>query len=125
MVIPRECSILHAEMVAIALAQKNLGRFDLGDGGRFEFELFATTEPCAMCFGAIPWSGISRLVCGARKEDAQTIGFDEGPKPENWVQALSDRGIDVVSDVCRQKAATVLKNYASSGGLIYNPGHNI
>ncbi len=121
MVIPANCSILHAEMVAIALAQKVLNRFDISDGGRLNFDLFATTEPCAMCFGAIPWSGVRRLVCGARKEDAQAIGFDEGPKPENWTTALSDRGIAVIRDVCREKAAAILNDYVNSGGLIYNP----
>jgi len=121
MVIPANCSILHAEMVAIALAQKVLGRFDISDGGKFDFDLFTTTEPCAMCFGAIPWSGIHRLVCGARGEDAQAIGFDEGPKLKNWTAALSDRGIDVIRDVRREKAAAVLNDYLKSGGIVYNP----
>ncbi len=122
MVIPSNCSILHAEMVAIALAQKILGRFDISDGGKFDFDLFATTEPCAMCFGAIPWSGVSRLVCGARGEDARAIGFDEGPKLENWISALADRGLGVIRDVRREKAAAVLRDYMKTGGLIYNPG---
>lgn len=121
MVIPANCSILHAEMVAIALAQKVLGRFDISDGGKYHFDLYATTEPCAMCFGAIPWSGVRRLVCGAGKKDAESIGFDEGPKIENWTQALSDRGIDVICDVQRGKAVTVLNNYVKFGGWIYNP----
>ena len=121
MVIPANCSIFHAEMVAIALAQKVLGRFDISNGGKFDFDLVATTEPCAMCFGAIPWSGVHRLVCGARGEDAQAIGFDEGPKLKNWTAALSDRGIDVIRDVHREKAAAVLNDYLKSGGLIYNP----
>ncbi|MBC2715366.1 MAG: nucleoside deaminase [Desulfobacteraceae bacterium] len=121
MVIPSNCSILHAEMVAIALTQKVLGRFDISDGGKFDFALFATTEPCAMCFGAIPWSGVRRLVCGARKEDAQAIGFDEGPRIENWTDALADRGINVIRDVRREKAAAVLNDYVKYGGRIYNP----
>lgn len=121
MVIPANCSILHAEMVAIALAQKALGRFDISDGGKYYFDLYATTEPCAMCFGAIPWSGVRRLVCGAGKEDAESIGFDEGPKIENWTQALSDRGIDVICGVQREKAVTVLNDYVKFGGWIYNP----
>ena len=125
MVIPQNCSILHAEMVAIALAQRVLGRYDISDGGKFDFALFTTTEPCAMCFGAIPWSGVRRLVCGARKEDAQAIGFDEGPKLENWTAALLDRGIDVIQDVRRKKASAVLNDYIKYGGRIYNPGGKI
>ncbi len=121
-VIPQNCSILHAEMVAMALAQQALGRFDLSDGRRLDFELCTSTEPCAMCFGAVCWAGISRLVCGARKQDAESIGFDEGPKPENWIAALNHRGIEVITDICREKAAAVLKDYAASGAMIYNSG---
>jgi tRNA(Arg) A34 adenosine deaminase TadA len=121
-VISANCSILHAEIMAIALAQKAVGRYDLGDGGKFRFELLASTEPCAMCFGAIPWSGIRVLVCGARSADAEAIGFDEGPKPRDWVAALTQRGIAVKRDVMRDAAAAVLKAYAAGGGQIYNPG---
>jgi tRNA(Arg) A34 adenosine deaminase TadA len=121
MVIPANCSILHAEMVAIALAQKALGRFDISDSGKYHFDLYATTEPCAMCFGAIPWSGVLGLVCGAGKKDAESIGFDEGPRIENWTQALSERGIEVICNVQREKAVTVLNDYVKFGGWIYNP----
>ena len=115
------CSVLHAEIVAIMLAQKSLGRFDLGNNGRVHYDLVTTTEPCAMCLGAVPWSGVSRLICGARDEDARKIGFDEGAKPENWIGQLERRGITVVRDVLRQEAARVLDDYKTTGGLIYNP----
>ena len=73
-----------------------------------------------MCMGSIPWSGVRRLVCGARDEDARRVGFDEGPKARDWVQALTARGIAVVRDVCRQEAAAVLLDYARCGGPVYN-----
>jgi tRNA(Arg) A34 adenosine deaminase TadA len=120
-VVARNCSILHAEMVAIALAQKKLGRYDIGDGGRARHELVASAEPCAMCLGAVPWSGVTRLVCGARDEDARGIGFDEGPKLSGWQEALEKRGIQVVRDVLREQAVAVLDLYADLGGPIYNP----
>jgi tRNA(Arg) A34 adenosine deaminase TadA len=114
------CSIAHAEMVAISWAQQALHSFDLGkDGGTYE--LVTSTEPCAMCLGAIPWSGLRRVVCGARGKDACEIGFDEGAKPRNWVASLRSRGIEVVRDVLRTQARAVLQEYARSGGLIYNP----
>jgi len=121
MVIPENCSVLHAEMVAIMMAQKKVGNYDLSNGGKSSADLFSTTEPCAMCFGAIPWSGVNRLVCGARCEDAEALGFDEGPKPKEWVSALNQRGIDVVCDVLRDDAKAVLNAYAKTGGLVYNP----
>lgn len=120
LVTSRQCSVFHAEMVALMLAQKILERFDLSDGGQQSYTLTSSVEPCAMCFGAIPWSGISRLVCGARDVDAREVGFDEGAKIKQWRAALLKRGISVTRDVRRSEAKQVLLDYAQSGGDIYN-----
>lgn len=120
LVVASNCSVLHAEMVAMMISQKMVGDFDLGMGDRPPYELVASTEPCAMCLGATPWSGVRSLVCGARGEDAEEIGFDEGIKPDGWVPSLEGRGIAVVRDVLRDEAAAVLREYADSGGQIYN-----
>ncbi len=116
------CSILHAEVVAIALAQERLGRYDLSDQGRLRYELVTAAEPCTMCLGAVLWSGVSRLVCGARDQDIRRIGFDEGPKPPDWPAELAARGIAVAQDLLRQEAAAVLDEYIRRGGRVYNPG---
>jgi tRNA(Arg) A34 adenosine deaminase TadA len=113
-------SLLHAEMVAFALAQTKLGTYDLGRKGLAQHELVASTEPCAMCFGAIFWSGVRRVVCAAEDADARSIGFDEGPKLPNWQEALKSRGVEVVCGTMREEAAAVLAWYAESGGRIYN-----
>ncbi|HEY7565265.1 MAG TPA: nucleoside deaminase [Acidimicrobiia bacterium] len=110
-------ALAHAEMVAIAVAGRAVGSFDLSASPT---ELVTSTEPCAMCLGAIPWSGVERLVCGARDEDARAIGFDEGDKPEDWTERLQARGIAVVTDLRRMEAAAVLASYARAGGVIYN-----
>ncbi len=112
--------IPHAEIVAIMVAQKIMGTFDLGAAGLPPLELVSSTEPCAMCLGAVVWSGVRRLVCGARDGDARAIGFDEGPKPDDWIAALKARGIAVRRDVGRQAAMGVLKHYVACGGLVYN-----
>ena len=121
-VVPGNCSILHAEMVAFAIAQQRCGSFDLSAGGTKVRQLVASTEPCSMCFGAVPWSGVRSLVCGARDEDARSAGFDEGPKLANWSAELEERGIRVQRDLLREEAAAVLKEYSASGSQIYNPG---
>jgi tRNA(Arg) A34 adenosine deaminase TadA len=113
-------SIAHAEIVAIMVAQQISGDFDLGGPDHPACELVASTEPCIQCFGATTWSGVRRLVCGARDADARAIGFDEGPKLLDWVEALEGRGIAVATDVCREEAAAVLTSYAERGGAIYN-----
>ncbi len=113
-------SILHAEIVAIAMAQKKLGSYDLGGEGMAGHELVASTEPCAMCLGAIPWSGVERVITGAKDEDAGEIGFDEGPKVSDWPGALNSRGIEVIQNVKRMEAKAVLDEYIKQGGEIYN-----
>lgn len=118
-------SILHAEIVAISLAQRIVGSYDLGGAGLPEYELVTSTEPCAMCFGAIPWSGVRRVVIGARSADAQSIGFDEGPKPANWRAELEKRGIQTICDVDRDLAARVLVEYSQQNGKIYNARESV
>ncbi len=120
LVMSSNCSVAHAEIVAIMLAQKRLGTYDLGGQGLPPMELVSSTEPCAMCLGAVVWSGVRRLACGARDIDARAVGFDEGPKPKDWIAAFDRRGIRVVRDVGRDAAVRVLGDYLAHGGEIYN-----
>jgi tRNA(Arg) A34 adenosine deaminase TadA len=112
-------SLAHAEMVAISLAQESVDSWNLGAGGTVQ--LVTSCEPCAMCFGAVPWSGVGSLVWGARREDAEAAGFDEGDKPADWERSLENRGIRTRGDVLRKEAAAVLADYAGGDGAIYNP----
>lgn len=116
-VIPANSSILHAEMLALLLAQQSLHSHDLSRAGRFT--LVTSCAPCAMCLGAIPWAGVARVICGARGEDAEQAGFDEGDKPANWQSRLEARAITVREDVCREEAATVILDYARSDCPLY------
>lgn len=111
-------SVAHAEIVALTLAQSAVGEWNLSSAG--SLQLVTTCEPCAMCFGAVPWSGVKSLICGARKKDAEAAGFDEGDKPEQWVRSLQRRGIVVQCSVLRAEAAGVLADYRDTGGPIYN-----
>lgn len=117
-----ELSIAHAEMVAISLAQSRVNNWNLG--AETDVQLVTSCEPCAMCFGAVPWSGVSSLVWGAKKEDAEAAGFDEGDKPEDWMHTLENRGIRTQGEVLREEAAAVLARYAHREGSIYHPGRN-
>lgn len=113
-------SIAHAEMVALSLAQARMDEWDLAKAG--SMQLVSTCEPCAMCFGAVPWSGVKSVVCGAGKADAEAAGFDEGDKPNDWVRSLQRRGIVIQTGVLQQKAAQVLTDYKTSGATVYNAG---
>ena len=113
-------SVLHAETLAIMLAQAHLGTYALGAVEGESYLLVTSCEPCAMCLGATLWSGVRGLVCGAAKEDATAVGFDEGPVfAESWTY-LERRGVRTARGVLRREAAAVLELYRDSGGAIYS-----
>lgn len=118
LVVATNCSVLHAEVVAILLAHQALGRYDLSAGGG-AFDLVVSAEPCVMCFGAVHWCGVRRLVYGARAEDSESIGFDEGSKRADWADVFRRSGIAVLGDVRRAEAVAVLRRYREKGGVIY------
>ena len=73
-----------------------------------------------MCLGAVLWSGVSRVLTGASREDATRLGFDEGPVfPESY-RYLESRGIRFDRQVLRAEAVTVLEEYRRQGGVVYN-----
>ncbi|MDX1448768.1 MAG: nucleoside deaminase [Acidimicrobiia bacterium] len=120
LVVPTNSAIAHAEIVAIAGAGQAMGNFDLGADGLPDMALACSCEPCAMCFGAVPWSGVRHLLISARDEDARAVGFDEGPKMQDWKEQLGARGIAVRVDIARDAGAAVLNDYVAAGGPVYN-----
>jgi tRNA(Arg) A34 adenosine deaminase TadA len=118
-VVRQHNSILHAEVMAIMMAEQRLQAFNLRVGGQ-RHELFSSCEPCAMCLGATHWSRVTRLVCGAMRDDAQQIGFDEGPVFPASYRYLEERGVAIVRGVQREEARVVIEAYAAEGGLIHN-----
>jgi tRNA(Arg) A34 adenosine deaminase TadA len=107
-------SIAHAEIVALMRAQ-----LTFQGAPPAPMTLYTSTEPCCQCYGAVVWSGVTRLVCGANTADAEAIGFDEGPKPERWQYELERRGIRVTEGICAAEARAVLQLYKDKGGLIF------
>ena len=113
-------SVAHAEMMAIMAAEARLGSYTLRTPAGGLYELFTTCEPCAMCLGAVLWSGLARLVCGAGRQDALALGFEEGPVfPESY-RYLEDRGVEIVRGALAGEARAVLRLYQERSGLIYN-----
>ncbi|WP_242104688.1 nucleoside deaminase [Lysobacter sp. M2-1] len=123
-VLPLTCTLAHAENMAYMLAQQRLQRARLNmdeAGNRLgHFTLATSSQPCCQCYGATIWAGIDRLLIGARSEDVMALTeFDEGPLPADWVGELNRRGIEVVRDLARAAACTVLRQYGASGGQRY------
>ncbi|CAK9138042.1 unnamed protein product [Ilex paraguariensis] len=83
------------------MACKKLNQLELSD-----CEIYASCEPCPMCFGAIFLSRIKRLVYGAKAEAAIAIGFDDF-----IADALRGTGI-------HQKAHLEIKRADGDGAII-------
>jgi len=111
---------LHGEMVAIMMAQAAVKSFTLGAAGMPAHDLVTSCEPCAMCLGAALWSGVKRVVCGAARDDATRLNFEEGPVFPESHKYLEDRGVAIVRNVLRDEARAVLETYRAKGGKIYN-----
>ena len=113
-------STLHAEMLALMMAQHFIGSYTMAGTATASYELVSSCDPCAMCLGAVLWSGLRRLVTGADRSDATALSFDEGPVFPQSYTYLEARGIAIKRSVLRQEAAGVLELYRRQGGQIYN-----
>ncbi len=122
LVLATNLSCMHAEIVALSLAQARRGTWDLGGPGGSPTELVVNWRPCAMCYGAILWSGVERLVIAGEGDDVEELtGFDEGPMRADWTEQLRRRGIQVRGDVLREQALAVFRAYgARTDTTVYN-----
>jgi tRNA(Arg) A34 adenosine deaminase TadA len=110
----------HAEMMALSLAQRAVGGWDLGADGAV-LELVVNWRPCVMCYGATMWSGVRALtIAGEGAEVEELTGFDEGPMPEDWAGEFERRGIRVSVGVGHDEALEVFRSFGSSDAVVYN-----
>jgi len=90
----------HAEVNAISEACRSLGTLDLAG-----CTLYATCEPCPMCFSAAHWARVGRVVYGATIADARAAGFNELDIPARDLKRLGRYSIelapDFMADACR------------------------
>jgi tRNA(Arg) A34 adenosine deaminase TadA len=97
----------HAEL---NLVREAVGR--LGQGALAEATVYASGEPCAMCAGAVYWSGVSRLVFAI---GAEAIYALTGHPPEalrlgcREVLARGGRPVEVVGPLLEAEAAAAFR----------------
>jgi tRNA(Arg) A34 adenosine deaminase TadA len=111
---------LHAETTALMFAGQAVGCHTLHREDGVSYVLATSCEPCAMCLGAVLWSGVRRVICGATREDAMAVGFDEGPVFDASWEYLASRGVTRSAGVRRAEARAVLERYVALGGPVYN-----
>lgn len=97
----------HAEIVALRDCCRKTGLIDLAG-----FTIYATCEPCPMCFSAIHWANVSRIVFGARIRDAEAAGFRELTVSNEKLQAMGGSRIELVGPVLEEEARAMMRVFA-------------
>jgi len=100
-------STAHAEIVAIREAQEKLGRIDL-----FGCTMYATTEPCPMCFAACHWAKISRIIYGTSIEDVRALGFSEMTISNIRMQELGGSRMEIIGGYLLEENIALLREWA-------------
>ena len=88
----------HAEVQAIREANHRLRALELTGCA-----IYATCEPCPMCFSACVWSKIGRVVYACRIEDAERVGMRQIPISSARMNQLAQSGVEVGGDVLREE----------------------
>ena len=95
----------HGEINAIRLAARKLQSYDLSG-----CEIYSTTEPCPMCFAAIHWARIDRLIYGTTIDEVARLGFNEMSLGSRQMQVLGRSPVAIypgfLADECRQLLET-------------------
>ena len=99
----------HAEIMAIRKAAKKLGTIDLSG-----CTAYSTCEPCPMCFSACHWARISRIVYGARIEDAKKAGFHEFPVHDTTLKDIGRSRIRITGDYMRKENLELFSEWKKS-----------
>ena len=78
--------------------------------------LYTSTEPCAMCAGAIYWAGVSRVVFGLRESELRALTGDDSANPTlalpcREVFARGQRPVEVIGPVLEDEARAIHQGY--------------
>ncbi|MDD5085131.1 MAG: nucleoside deaminase [Candidatus Omnitrophica bacterium] len=98
----------HAEINAIRAACRKLKTYILKGA-----TIYSTTEPCPMCFAAIHWAKISRLVYGTCIKDVKKLGFNELLIPVPRLKKLGKSPVRLKSSFMRKECKGLLGYWQS------------
>jgi len=103
----------HAEVNAIREASKKLG-YDMTG-----CKIYSTTEPCPMCFSAIHWARIGKIIFGTKIEDVKEIGFNEMTIKNHTLKFLGNLNIEIEGDFLTMECFELLEKYKTMHGKTY------
>ncbi|MFH1097723.1 MAG: nucleoside deaminase [Candidatus Desantisbacteria bacterium] len=104
----------HAEICAIREACQKLKTIDLSG-----CVIYSTCEPCPMCFSACHWARISRIVYGARIEDARQFGFNELGISNEVMKQIASSTVEITADFLRPEALELFRFWGKGGQKAY------
>ena len=110
----QEDATCHAEINAIRFASKVLDTHDLSG-----CVIYSTTEPCPMCFAAIHWANIERIVYGTNIDDVRRLGFRELSISNHDMRRLGGAHIDIAADFLRQECSDLLAFWQACKRPVY------
>jgi len=101
----------HAETLACSQAAKRLAETELA-----KCTLYSSTEPCAMCAGAIYWTGVGRVVFGLSERGLLELTGSHAQNPTldlpcREVFARGQRKIVVLGPLLENEAAKVHEGF--------------
>jgi tRNA(Arg) A34 adenosine deaminase TadA len=96
----------HAELNLVRDALATLGRNRVA-----ECTLYTSTEPCAMCAGAIYWSRIQRVVFGCSVDALHEVTDGTLRLPCRTVFDHGDRRVEVVVPIVEEEAVAVHREF--------------
>jgi len=77
---------------------------------------YSTTEPCPMCFSAIHWARLERVVFGTRIDDVRRLGFNELTVDNATLKRLGGSPVDIIPDFLRDECLALLDEWAALPG---------
>lgn len=96
----------HAEIEAIRNASQKLNTKDL-----FDCEIYTSMEPCIMCFSALYWAGIKKVVYAIGK-DKLSKKYYEGLNSLSEINLKNNKQIDIMHfEELENEALSVVRDW--------------
>jgi tRNA(Arg) A34 adenosine deaminase TadA len=104
----------HAEVCALRQACRAAGDIHLPNA-----TIYSTIEPCPMCFSAIHWARLPRIVFGGHIADVAAYGFNELHLTNAFIKDWLGLKVTVTGGCCREQAVALFDQWQKRGGTAY------
>lgn len=101
----------HGESQCIKNAVKNLNSLDLAG-----CTMYSTVETCGMCLSCGAWSGLTKIVFGAYKEDVEgnpyeIKNYSAVEHAKNLQVPWTNENIEIIGGILREECTQLMKGY--------------